>query len=71
MRFLLDELEELLAHIRLYGRHRTEVVSFGLHWKYCYHLNPRGKRCWRWAVYDSYCGPHITSCYAYCGLDCK
>lgn len=57
----------LLAHLRLLGRHGKTAVVFGLYWRYCLHRSHRWNLpCWRWSVYDSYCGPHNHTCYTDC-----
>lgn len=63
----MTALIALIAHLKLMGRHRRKTVVFGLTWGYCLHWSHRWTLpCWRWAVYDGYCGKHNTSCYAIC-----
>lgn len=61
---------EILAHIALYGRHRTTVIVGGYHWRYCNHRSHAlGLRCWRWFNYDNYCPKHNRSCWDECPPD--
>lgn len=60
-------MTELLAHLVLHGRHQYTVTINGVHWRYCSHRSHRlNLRCWRWFVYDGYCGHHNASCYIGC-----
>jgi len=61
-------MSELIARLRLFGRHRRTVVVGGLHWRYCSHRShDRGKQsCWQWAAYDGYCTHHNTTCWGEC-----
>ena len=60
-------IAELLAHLRLLGRHHTTVTVGGLTWGYCSHVHPRtGSYCWLWRDYDGYCQKHNASCWDTC-----
>lgn len=60
-------MTELLAHVRLFGRHRRTVVVGGYHWRYCHHRSHRlSLPCWRWFIYDGYCARHNDSCWGSC-----
>lgn len=60
-------ISDILAHLRLLGRHHRTAVIFGLHYRYCIHRS-HGRRwpCWRWNAYDSFCTRHNRSCYTDC-----
>lgn len=60
----------LLAHLRLLGRHRHEVVVNDRHWWYCNHHSHRWQLpCWRWHRWDGYCAHHNRTCYLACPVE--
>jgi hypothetical protein len=62
-----EAIMSLLAHLRLLGRHRRDVMIGGIYWRYCGHRSHRwGIPCWRWFFYDGYCFRHNSTCYTDC-----
>lgn len=60
-------MSELLAHMRLFGRHHKSVFVGGYYWRYCSHIaHGTGRHCWRWHNSDGYCAEHNRSCYSRC-----
>jgi hypothetical protein len=63
-------MSELLAHLLLFGRHRTIIRVGGWYWQYCNHHSHRwGWPCWRWHQWDGYCRKHNDTCWDVCDDD--